>query len=117
MTRPAPETPRRCGTCLNRTVRRAVEHMSHGGELRIYIGAGAFCHNAPRIGSGVIISDMGRLSVSRLTIKRLRKIGTERHLKNYKYSPDGDREKDTFEAWETMKDCPAWTPREQAHDR
>lgn len=82
------------------TVQRAIEHMTHGGELRVYVGAGERCQNAPKQFSGVIISDLGRLNVSNLTIRRLRAIGTTKHYRNYKYGKT--HEQDTFELWETM---------------
>lgn len=87
-------------TRLSSARQRAIEHMRHNGELRVYVGAGERCTNAPKPGSGVIISDIGRVNVSRLTIKRLREIGTKRHFRNYKYGKTPDL--DTFELWETL---------------
>lgn len=85
-------------------LRCAIGHMKAAGELRVYIGSGDRCQNPPKPGSGLIISDIGRLSVSRLTIKRLREIGTKRHYRNYKYG--STHEQDTFELWETMETSP-----------
>ncbi len=51
--------------------RVALRHLLHGGELRVYIGAGERCRCPPKIGSGVIDSDMGRVFVSKLTIRRI----------------------------------------------
>lgn len=85
-----------------KTTQHAVEHMASGGELRVYIGAGSECRKPPKVGSGVIISDIGRLEVSRLTIKRLREIGTKRHYQNYKYGEAHGL--DTFEMWETISE-------------
>jgi hypothetical protein len=83
-----------------KAVARAIEHMTSGGELRIYVDAGPLCRRPPKVGSGVIVSDIGRIEVSRLTVSRLREIGTKRHYRNYKYGPT--HEQDAFEAWETM---------------
>lgn len=83
----------------SKAIQRATEHMAAGGELRIYVGAGEMCQNPPKAGSGVIVSDIGRLEVSRLTVKRLREIGTKVHYRNYRYGPT--HEQNTFERWET----------------
>jgi hypothetical protein len=87
-----------------KALQRAIEHMKASGELRICIGAGEYCPRPPKPLSGIIISDIGRLAVSRLTVKRLREIGTERHYRNYKYGPT--HEQDTFELWETLEPKP-----------
>jgi len=47
----------------------AARHLCCGGELRVYIGAGDRCVSPPKVGSGVIDSDLGRLAVSKRTIK------------------------------------------------
>lgn len=84
----------------SKTVQRALEHMRASGELRIYIGAGDRCLRPPKIGSGVIVSDIGRIEVSRLTVKRLREVGTKRHYRDYHYGRAG--RPDTFDGWETL---------------
>lgn len=91
-------------TTLPACVQRALEHMQHNGELRVYAAIGDLCRSPPKIWSGVIVSDLGRMSVSQLTIKRLRKIGTKRNYRNYKYGRT--HEEDTFELWETLEVTP-----------
>lgn len=79
---------------------RALEHMAYNGELRVYIAAGEWCKRPPKVGSGVIISDLGRMEISGLTVRRIREVGTKFHYRNYKYGPSS--ELDTFDGWEVL---------------
>jgi hypothetical protein len=72
---------------LSKTVQHAISHMEASGELHVYVEVGSRCQHPPKMGSGVIISDLGRLKVSRLTIKRLRAVGTETYYGDHKYGP------------------------------
>lgn len=71
----------------SKAARAAVEHMVSDGELRIVVGIGTFCQNPPKVGSGVIVSSLGRLEVSARIVRQLRTLGLQRHYKSLGTKP------------------------------
>ena len=82
---------------MTRAKRLAAEHMANGGELRVYVSAGPYCARPPKQGSGVIDSHLGRLYVSKRTVRWLMSVGLKAIYRDYRYGKTP--ELNTFDGW------------------